>query len=628
MGILNIGISGLNAAQAGLATTSHNISNVNTPGYSRQEAVQSTNTPQFTGSGFIGQGTNISTVKRAYSDFLVAQTREAQSQSGQMDSLSSQLQNIDNILADPQVGLSPALDSFFSAVNTVASNPSDTASRQNLISGGQILTTRFRDISGQLDGLRDQANSIISQSVASINSDATQVAALNDRIATALGTSGNPPNDLLDQRDALLRDMAGKTRISVVQLADGTSNVFMGNGQALVLGSQSNPLTAQADPADPSNLAVGMTIGGKFQAFGTAALSGGTLGGTLAFRQALDGAENGLGRIAATLSASFNAQHDVGQDLNGNMGTDFFAAGVPKALANANNTGNAVLGAAVSNASALTTSDYKLAYDGANYTLTRLSDNSQQTFSTLPQTVDGVAISLASGAPAAGDTFLIQPTRNGAQSFSALISDPARIAAALPVRAATASANSGTGKLAVNTVTPPAGANLTQPVTITFTSATTFNVSGTGTGNPTGLTFTPGMSISYNGWSATLSGTPAAGDTFGVGSNSGGSGDNGNANALAGLQLGKLLSGGTASLSDAYAQMVNDVGNQTHAAASGAAAQKTVLTNADAAQQSVSGVNLDEEAANLLKYQQAYQAASKVIATANSLFDEILGLMK
>jgi flagellar hook-associated protein 1 FlgK len=375
-------------------------------------------------------------------------------------------------------------------------------------------------------------------------------------------------------------------------------------------------------------MVVGMVAGGNFMPFAQNAMTGGELGATLSFRQTLESVENSIGRVAITLAANFNAQHDVGQDLNGNLGTDFFAAGKPLAFANANNTGSAVLGATIANPGALTTSDYRLTYDGANYTLTRIADNTQQSFATLPQTVDGVTIAVTSGAAAAGDSFLIQPTKAGATAFSALISDPTRVAAALPVRATVPSSNTGSGTLRVDSVTPPAGANLTQAVSIVFTSATTFNVTGTGTGNPTGLTYTPGMTISYNGWGATLNGTQAAGDTLAVGANSNGKGDNGNAKALAGLQLGKLLAGGTTSLNEAYAQLVSDVGNQARAAQTGADAQKTVLTNAYAAQQAVSGVNLDEEAANLLKYQQAYQAAGKVIATASTLFDTILGLMR
>jgi len=627
MGILSIGVSGLNAAQAGISTTSHNISNVNTDGYSRQTTVQTTNTPQFTGVGYLGQGTSVSTVKRLYNDFLSAQTREAQAQSSQLSTLSGQMQNIDNLLADTQVGLAPVMDGFFSAVSTLSSNPSDAAARQTLISAGQTLATRFRDLSTQLSTLRDQSNANISQSVAGINAITSQVASLNNSIAAALG-SGQTPNDLMDQRDALLQDLSKQTRVSVVPLDDGTVNVFMNGGQALVLGATPTTLATQADPANPENLTIGISSNGKFLALSEATLSGGELGGTLAFRQALDGAENGLGRIAIELSQSFNAQHDVGQDLNGNLGTDFFATGAPRALVNANNTGNASVTASITNYGALTTSDYKLAFDGTNYTVTKLSDKTQQTFAGMPQTVDGVTIDIPSGAMAAGDSFLIQPTRAGASAFSSLVTDPARVAAALPMRASVTNANTGSGTMAVNSVTPPAGANLTQPVSIVFTSATTFDVVGTGTGNPTGLAYTPGMQVSYNGWTATLNGTPANGDTFSVDVNTNGSGDNGNANALAGLQTSKLLNGGTASLNEAYAQLVSDVGNQTRSAKTGAAAQAVVLTNATTASQAVSGVNLDEEAANLLKYQQAYQAASKVIATANTLFDQILSIMK
>lgn len=628
MSVLNIGVTGLNVAQAGLTTTSHNISNVNTPGYSRQEAVQSTNTPQYTGAGFLGQGANVSTVRRLYNDFLSTQTREAQSQSSQLSSLSSQLQNIDNLLSDSQVGLSPVMNAMFGSLNTLAANPSDPSARQGVISAGQTLSTRFRDLSAQLSSLRDGVNATIGQSVTSINAITSQVAKLNDSIAAASGSTGQTPNDLMDQRDSLLRDLAKQIRVSVVPLNDGSVNVFMNSGQSLVLGTTSSQLQAQTDPANPQNLVVGMTTAGKFIPFNDSSISGGELGGALAFRGALDGAENGLGRIAITLAQSFNAQHDAGQDLNGAMGTDFFSVAGPQALVNANNTGNASMNVSLANPGTLTTSDYKLAYDGSNYTLTRTSDNTKQTFSSLPQTVDGLNFAISSGAMAAGDSFLIKPTQGAAASFTELVNDPAKVAAALPVRAAVSNSNSGSGTISVTGVTPPAGANLQQPVSIVFTSATTFNVVGTGTGNPTNLAYTPGMKISYNGWSATLDGSPKNGDSYNVGPNTGGSGDNGNANALAGLQVSKLLGGGTASLNDAYAQLVGDIGNQTSAAKTGASAQQTVLSNADSAQQSVSGVNLDEEAANLLKYQQAYQAASKVIATANTLFDQILQMMR
>ena len=629
MTIIGVGIAGLTSAQAGLTATSHNISNVNTPGYSRQATVQSTNVPQFTGAGWMGNGSNVATITRAYNNFLDLQAREAQTQSSHFDALSGQLSTIDQMFSDASAGLSPALDDFFSSVGTVASNPADAAARQAMVSAGDVLATRFRDMSVRLEALRSGVNDQVKLSVNAINAYAQQIAGLNDKIAMSTGNGMDPPNDLLDQRDVLLRDMAKEIRISTVALPNGGVNVFLGNGQAVVLDARNFGIGYAADPSDPANLQVGIQSGSTFRAFDDNTVTGGALGGVLAFRsQSLDVAENSLGRIAGSLATAINAQHQAGQDRNGAMGGAFFAFSGPQVNASSINSGNGVITASVSSYSALTTSDYRVDYGASGYTVTRLSDNNQQTFATLPQTVDGVTLSLASGTPAAGDSFKIEPTRGTAANINALITDTARIAAALPVRASVATANLGSGGLSVTGVTPPAGANLTQAVTVTFTSATTFNVSGTGTGNPTGLTYTPGMTLSYNGWSAKLIGTPMAGDTFGVGPNTNGAGDNGNLLAISALGTARLIAGGTQSAGESYAQTVSDVGNQARAAGAGAKAQQAVLTQATQASQAVSGVNLDEEAANLLKYQQAYQAAGKVIATANTLFEEILQLMR
>ena len=627
--LLGIGISGLNAAQAGLSTTSHNISNASTPGFSRQNTVQTTVQPQYSGAGFLGQGTNIETVRRSYSSFLDTQLREANTQSAHLDTFLGQISNIDNLLSDASTGLTPAMNEFFSSVNTLSSNPADTPSRQQMLSSAQTLAGRYRDLSSQLDGLRSGANAGIAGAVNLINGQAVSIAQLNERIRTLQG-SGQPPNDLLDQRDALMQDLASQIRVNVVQLADGTSNVFMPNGQGLVMGTQSFAISAQADPANPTSVTVGVVTGAGFKAMREGDLSGGTLGGLMAFRsQVLDGVENAIGLGAAAFASAFNAQHMVGQDRNGVLGSAFFSAGTgPQVFAHASNTGGAQVTASISNFSAATISDYRLQYDGANYTITRLADNVAQVFAGLPQTVDGVDFAIASGLPAAGDSFLIQPVRTAARNFSTLVSDTASIAAALPIRGTAAVANASQARLAVNGVSPPAGANLLQTVTITFTGANTFNVTGTGTGNPTGLAFTSGMTLAYNGWSAAINGAPASGDVFSIGPNVGGVGDNGNLRALAAIDRAGLLNGGNASIHDSYAQMVTRVGTETHAAKSDSKAQTRVAAQAEAAQQSVSGVNLDEEAAALLKYQQAYQAAGKVIATANALFDEILAIMR
>ncbi len=629
MSLIGAGMAGLKAAQTALSTTSHNISNVNTPGFSRQRTVQGTNTPQFTGAGYIGQGANVNTIERAYNRFLDLQAREAQSQASHFDALSRQLNNVDQIFSDQSAGLSPALDDFFKSIGTVAANPADGAARQTMVSGAEVLAARFRDMSSQLDALRSGVNEQVTLSVAAINFAAKQIADLNDKISLSTGAGAQPPNDLLDRRDALLRDLAKEVRVTTVAGTNGAINVFLSNGQPLVLDARTLDLSVEADPADATNLMVGLITGSNFRAFEDATVTGGVLGGALAFRsQTLNTAQNALGRIAGALATAFNAQHATGQDRTGALGTAFFAFAGPLSQSNAQNSGNGLLAASITDYQAVSTSDYRVNYDGTNYIVTRLSDNNQQSFASLPQTIDGFSLSLASGTPAAGDSFRVMPTRAAAAGITSLISDPSRIAAGLPVRAAVNSANLGNGGLRVSGVTPPAGPNLTQPVTITFTSATTFNVAGTGTGNPTGLAYAPGMTLSYNGWNAQLQGTMSAGDSFSVNVNTNGAGDNGNLLALAGLNTARLLGSGNLSVGEAYAQAVSDAGIQSRAAQAGAKAQGAVLSQANGAQQAVSGVNLDEEAGSLLKYQQAYQAAGRVISTANTLFDEILGLMR
>jgi len=299
----------------------------------------------------------------------------------------------------------------------------------------------------------------------------------------------------------------------------------------------------------------------------------------------------------------------------------------PAVTAKTTNTGTLAVTAAVSNIAGLTTSDYRLAWTGANYTVTRLSDNTVTTYATLPQTIDGVTISGA-GAPAAGDSFLIQPTRNAARAIGLALSDASAVAAAAPIRTAAGAANTGTGAISAGAVNPPPppNVNLQQPVTITFTGPATFNVAGAGTGNPAGVAYTPGGNISYNGWTLQISGTPAAGDTFTVAANTGGVADGRNALLLADLQTQSTLAGGTASYQGAYSQIVSAVGNQAREADVSAKAQASLVSEAQKAQQSLSGVNLDEEAANLLRYQQAYQASGKMLQIATSLFQSILDL--
>lgn len=633
--ILSIGQSALAAAQVGLSTTGHNIANASTPGYNRQIVIQGSAIAQNFGFGFLGQGTEINDIRRIYSSYLGTQVNNAQSANSQLSTYYKQITQIDNVLADPTAGLSPALQGFFSGVQGLSAHPDDAASRQAVLSSAEALASRFQSLQGRIDEIGQGVNSQIAASVTSINSYAQRISALNDSIDRAQSvTDGKGANDLLDQRDQLVAELSKEVGVSVVE--QGTRySIFIGNGQPLVLGVQTFNLKALQSPTDPSRIDVGYTVGGTTVAFNEREISSGKLGGLLEFRSTtLDTAQNSLGRVAIGLAATFNDQHRLGQDQNGVLGTNFFSSATITPSSSANNTGTAVLNAAITDPNLLTTSDYQIKYDGTNYILSRVPSNTQLSATTLAAaqtaaTSEGFSFSIASGTPAAGDTFKIRPTATGASGFSVALTDIANIATAAPIRSSAATANLGTGKITAGSVNtpPPPNANLQQPIKITFTSATTFDVTGTGTGLPaTGVSYTPGADITYNGWTVQISGAPTANDTFSIDPNTNGKGDSRNVLALGKLQSANTLANGTTSYQGAYAQLVSLVGNKAHEMDVTSSAAEKLYAQAYQAQQSESGVNLDEEAANLLRYQQAYQAAGKVMQMASQLFDVLLSI--
>jgi len=631
MSSYSIGVSALATAQAGLLATEHNISNVNTPGFHRQQIVQSTNIPQYTGIGFLGQGAHVDTVKRLYNQVLDGQVLQAQTQSSHLEAYYAQVTQLDNMLADPIAGVSPTLQEFFNGVQDVAANPASVPSRQAMLSGAQMMAARFQTISQRFTEIRDGVNSEVTSSVAAVNSYSRQIANLNQQILVAQGAAGDlqPANDLLDQRDQLIVELNKVVKVSTVKQDDGSLNVFIGNGQSLVLGGQSFTMGAAPSLEDPERIDVGVSYGGSTILLPKGSLTGGTLGGLLAFRDdALDPAQNALGRVAIGLVQTFNDQHQLGMDLNGALGGNFFNAVTPKVINNTSNSSTSALTVSFSNVGQMTTSDYRLTVGaGPVSTLTRLSDNTVMfSGATLPQTVDGLTFSAMTAV--AGDSFLIKPTINGARDISVKLTDTSAIAAAAPIKTNATLSNTGSGKVSAGSVVPPPppNANLLQPVTITFNAGGTFNVTGVGTGAPINVPYTSGAPITYNGWTVQISGTPAAGDTFTVGTNAGGVADNRNALLLAGLQTQNTLAGGTTSYQGAYSQLVSFIGNKTREVEVTAKAQANLVVQTQQAQQSVSGVNLDEEAANLLRYQQAYQAAGKMMQIATTLFDTLLSL--
>ena len=648
VGVFGIGISGMNAAQAGLITTGHNISNASTPGYSRQEVVQTANIAQTRGTGFLGQGVNVVTVRRLYSEALSGQLSLAQTQGGQFDAYNVQIKQLSNMFSDPSAGLAPVLSNFFSGVAEVAAHPESVPSRQALLSAANTLTTRLRDLDQQMSQMNTSINADITTSVNSINGYAQQVAALNLRIASTEGASGQAANDLRDQRDAVVTALNQEVHTSVIKDNSGDYNLFIGNGQSLVVGSRVFELAATPSAEHPDRIVVGYKSGNSIAALAESSLQGGRLGGELSFRSAsLDGAQNALGRLAVGVAQSFNAQHRLGQDLNGALGGDFFSFTGPTVLPNSGNLGSADVTATLQDASALTTSSYSLKYTGSsggneNFELTRDSDGT--TWLATPFVVgtsgtitkDGLTLTLPSGATAK-DSWTIEPTRLASGSIQVTLKSPQEIAAASPIRTAALLTNAGKATMTAGSVSsvatlPP----LNTPVTLTYATATqTFAVTGA-TPAVGAIAYSAGSPITFNGMSFSISGAPSDGDAFTLSRNSNGVSDNRNALALAALQttntLGKNANivGGQASttFAGAYGEMVSQIGNTARQIDMTATAQVNVIAQAKQSLQSLSGVNLDEEAANLLRFQQAYQASGKMMQIANSLFQSVLDLAR
>jgi len=630
-------LSGMNAAQIGLATAQHNIANANTPGYTRQQVLLGSAGGVQGGSGFVGQGVNVAGVIRIYDQFLNTQVLQEQNQASYLTAYSSAVSQVNNLIADPTVGVAPAMQSFFESLNGVANNPESVPARQTLLGNAQVAVNRFQAIDQRLTDIARGVNGQIVDSVNNVNSYAKQIAVLNGDIkrATASG-QGQQPNDLIDQRDQLISQLNQEIKTSVLHQSDGTASVLAGSGQALVVGEQSMRLQVIQSANDSSKVDIAYVNNGKITSLQQSSLQGGNIGAYLNFRdQTLDPARNKLGLVAIGMAASVNQQNQLGQDLNGAPGSDIFNTISPRVEMNANNnSASDAPSVTITNVAGLIASDYQLRSNGgSNYTLLRLSDNAATSLNlTVPQTVDGMTIT-APTSVAAGDSFLIRPTANGARDIALATNDPAKIAAAAPMRAISTLVppNSGTGKISAGTVTTvPLNANIQNKVTVSFVDATHYTV----TDNTAGTVLAPstlydpnvGATLNFNGWTTQITGAPVANDSFVISTNTNATGDSRNALLMAGLQTKNLMANGLLNLQEAYGQLVGEVGAKTNEMTVLSSAQTNMAAHTVAAQQAVSGVNLDEEAANLLRYQNAYQAAAKAMQIAKTMFDAILAI--
>ncbi len=624
--MLGTGLSSLRALQRALDTTAHNIANVSTPGYSRQRVEFETRQPSVVGSNWIGNGVDVSQVRRIYDQFLTAQTRSSSGNLARLEAFATQAERLDNMLGDTTNGLSASLQAYSDALSEVSSTPGSVPARQVLLSEGRALAQRISDYDARLREMSADIDTRFAGEAREVSLLAEGIARLNGEITVATQNTGQPPNDLLDQRDRLIDEISGKVSVTVV--AEGHSlNVFIGNGQPLVLGTTASQITTVTDPFDPERTQFALQT-----ATGTVdisrGVSGGTLGGLLDWRrEMLEPARNELGRVSLAIANQVNAQHREGMDLTGALGGDFFNVGGVGVSDVTTNTGTAVVSATRTNVAAITGGDYVLARTGTGYTLRRHDTGAAVTFTgtgTLadPILADGLSIVVGAGV-ATGDQFVIHPTRDAASGFNVAVSDPSRVAAAAPIRAAVATGNTGNATISAGEVLNGANAQLLTTANIVFTSATQYTVNG----GPA-QTYTAGGNIDANGWRVQISGTPAIGDTFTIRSNAGATGDNRNAIALSDALRAGVLDGGTVSVADAVERLTADVGLQTRTAQVNRDAEAVVNQDDLAARDSVSGVNLDEEAAAMLRYQQAYQAAAQIIAMASDLFNSLLNAVR
>ena len=666
MSSLNIGTSGLLAYQRAIGTTSNNIANASTEGYSRQETSLANRPPQFLGGNFQGQGVQVDNIRRISDEFVNRQLTDATTAASAAETRVQIANRIDNLLADESSGLQPVLESYFAAAQDVSSDPTSSSAREVFRTEAESLVERLGSIDSRLQEQRDIVNNQIKTGVQEVNDLAESVADVNRAIVS--GSTQGSPNDLLDQRDRLVNELAEKVDVRTVEQDDGALNVFVGNGQSLVLGGDARELRAEPLSGDSDQLDIGVPSGE-----GTASISrfiqGGELGALLETRGGLiDEAQNTLGQIAHSLGDSFNRQNQLGLDLNGEQGEAIFSLGEPRVWGVGDPKPESNPEVSIADAGALTTDDYRLRRDdNGEYEVRRLPDNrvvDQDDYEIDDDNdeirVDGVVIDVAEleGGDGITGEWLIQPTRTGASQIEVQMQDGDELAAAAALRAQPGEDNSGSSDVSRIEAIDPGGSAFDADVDgleITFVNDEegedgVFKLDPDDDdedGVPLGDDDTVELGVKSDGdsyilvpkdednewaeegveWVVEIRGMPDDGDRFQVFTNENREGDNRNMKAMNALAEEDIVEG-RRNFGDAYNSLIASVGTQTRQAQVAEESASAQLDQAREQREAVSGVNLDEEAADLLRYQQAYQASAQVIQIGNSLFDSLLGAVR
>lgn len=673
--LLNIGLSGLSANKTSLAVTGHNITNVNTPGFSRQETIQATRIPQFSGAGYIGSGTTLVDVRRIYNEFLNTQVRSSTALNSDTQSYLSQINQLDSLLAGTTTGINPGLQKVFAALQTAAEDPANIPARQLALSEAEGLAKRFNTVYDRLYEQNAFINKQLSAVTDQVNQLAGSIAGYNEAIAVA-ASNGQQPNDLLDAREEAVRKLSTFIGVTVVTQDDNSYNLFVGSGQPLVVGSQASRLEVVPGLSDPLRSEVQFVSGNSRQGI-TSLITGGEMGGLIRYREdVLDTTLNSVGRLALSVTDQVNRQLGQGLDLNGQFGNGLFRelndpilTGQRSLARIGNSDTTANLNVLIEDTTQLTTSDYEVEFTNAtDYTVRRVSDGTS--FGPFDITVvpaaefDGISLNVASGTFAAGDRFRVMPTRNAGESIRADMKRPEELAFAAPLKSQTSPANIGTGVISQPTLlteidiydpvaqadletslrnAPPlrivmgAGGGATQGYDVVDINGNVIDTGVIVPGQNNSLTISvpatagpPAVPVPFD-YEVTISGRPQGGDNFSVSFNTNGVSDNRNALKLIDLQnrttiginpLAPTTTG--SSFTDAYGDLVERVGTLTSQARVDGEATGAILKQATDNRDSVSAVNLDEEAAKLIQFEQYYQASAQIIQVARNLFDTLI----
>jgi len=623
---INNGLSGLLAAQRALQVTSNNVANSMTEGYARQRVEFAERPSQVAGGGLaIGNGVGISGINRVYDQFVADELKGATSSQQRAQTVSDLAGRVDNLLGNPDSGISQSVQSFFSQAEALNRDPTSAVNRQQLLAEGNSLAQRFGQLDNQLGRINGEINGRLQEGVNRINGIAESLANVNDRIA---GSTVSNPNDLLDEQERLLNELSGLVDFNAVRQTNGSLNVMVGTGQPLVLNNSAFKLETVQNEFDGTKLELGYQ--GK-SISGT--LSGGEMAGLLAFRNdILDGSRQELGQLALGITEVFNAQHRQGMDLDGQLGGDFFAAVQPTSTPSANNSGTASLGVAIGDASAVEARDYILRYTGSAWELMDANTQAPVAMSGSgtagdPLVAEGLEIVTGAGADA-GDRFRITAASAASTNVGVVLTDPRGIAAASPLASAVSLSNLSAATISNATVDDLANPNLLRSVEIRFDNPTTYRIFDTGGTDLSGpQAYTAGSDISFQGFTVQINGAAGTGDSFTVNAAGPGSGDNSNALALSEIGATGFFNNGELSITNVGANLVANVGSAAARANNELSVQTLLRDQAELDVESISGVNLEEEAVNMLRYQEAYLAASKIINVANDLFQTLIGVV-